>query len=1146
VNLESIRTALAQKDMGTLASGIEEIRAIPSQRERKALFEEANRVIGEEAIHSRTPDLLAYITDPDDSLLSSLASEIALIFCQSGNIAWWRELLDLSGLFDRKSHQSETLAAVALILVQYGVEHHDRSLIRHAQEALHRISIRKYRSEILIEIVPLLTRFGREEQSEELLHTALFWLDEVTDASRRARLQEELAVELTTLWETQGSIDALTDAIQLAMDIPQKTIRHTVISRIMDRAARTGAGEALDPAYLRRILTLFDDTLQDEFLRIAFTSRLSLFRTRREIHDFLHRMQEGLPESRAIIVPALLRVAEMRKDSWYIELAREWDGNLPESRKTPVEEMVQAALAISREGGGDPILREFLPDLLAIDPGVSGPLLMKVAETLISTGDIYTALQLAGHIRSGLPRVTRAYYHLSVSLLIEATIRGRLEQGAQILSGLEWFIADAIIRQSVIDYSRKTPLNEVFRHLPAIGALADHHSEPGRVRLELIRILIDRGFMRLFEPDLLVETAGDISPQETRDEALAAVVSAIAEAISSQKTQRLLAEALDIVSRIHSQKRRAEVMIEVVEQASVLALDRGEPEIIARLETAIDDLLEPAFRGGALSRTANGFISFGVEHQDLSTLGSAEAIRHRLEGTPYEQTLLDPLIEGYVRAGCLCIRDPVRRADADTVEDLLSPFVRALELITIAVPEGGRTISLSGYVDIMLEYAGTTPVAEFSLPVLLFISEMTGEREQEAMLQRVASRFGSIGPSIDAADGYRVMVQYLQETGRVAASPTSRTIQSRLIAHIRDPYDRYIAQLRLLSLCIDAEDEEMARLVCESIRAGIGDLTRPEERCIALCETAGLVLAFDHDLARSLIGGARTISAATTGWPRSVSLRFVITATIALHGRTGAGEDLAAARSDLVEIEVPEEYIRAGSEIMGAIRDDAGRRDLAGSIAAAAATIDDAYLLLTLLHPLKETMRHAPPDIARDIGSRLEAAIDRVSLPSLTAIARSFLEHDEAVPPVPPLPPGAPGTSTVREIGDEIRAGSFTARDMDRLGNALLSISSKADRAAAYTALFQEAASDGRDILSERLLNAAKEEAGGVRPRTRRALVLADIACRIALAGLEEQSRDLFESALAEASHISGSAEREETMTEIEDAARVIGELVMV
>ncbi|MGC9435564.1 MAG: hypothetical protein ACP5C4_05705 [Methanomicrobiales archaeon] len=1145
MNLEHIRTALSEKDTGKLASGIDEIRAIPSQKERKVLFGEANRFIGEEAIHSRTPDLLAYITDPDDSLLSWLASEIALVFCQTGDIAWWREVFELSGLFDRKSHQSETMATVALTLVQYGVEHHDRSLIRHAQEALHRITIRKYRSEILIEIVPLLTRFGREEQDEGLLHTALFWLDEVTDASRRARLQEELAMELTALWESQGSIDALTDAIQLAMDIPQKTIRNTVISRIMDRTARVGAGETLGPAYLRRILTLFDDTLQDEFLRIAVASRLSTFRSRQEIHDFLHRMHEDLPESRAIIVPALLRVAEMRTDPWYLELAREWNRKLPESRKAPVEEMVQTALAISREGGDDAVLREFLPDLLAIDPAESGPLLMKVADALISAGDFYSALQLAGHIRSGLPRVTRAYYHLSVSLLTEATVRGRLEQGAQILSGLEWFIADAIIRQSVIEYSRKTPLNEVFRHLPAIGALADYHSDPGRVRLELIRILIDRGFLRLFEPDLLVETAEEISPQAIRDEGLAGVVTATAAGISSQKTQGLLAEALDIVSRIHSQKTRAEVMIEVVEQASTLALDRGEAEIIARMETAVDDLLEPDLRGGPLSRTANGFISFGVEHQDLSTLASAEAIRHRLEGSPWEQTLLDPLIEGYVRAGCLRIRDPVRRADADTVEELLSPFVRAFELITLAVPEAGRTISLSGYVDIMLEYAGTTPVAEFSLPVLLFISEMTGEREQEAMLQRVASRFGSIGSSIDAADGYRVMVEYLQETGKVAASPTSRTIQSRLITHIRDPYDRYIAQLRLLSLCIDAEDEEMARSVCESIRTGIGDLTRPEDRCIALCETAGLVLAFDHDLARSLIDGARTISAATTGWPHSVSLRFVITATIALHGRTWAGEDLASALSDLEEIEVPEEYIRAGGVIMAAIGDGAGRRDLAGSIAAAAETIPDAYLLLTLLHPLKETMQHAPSSIAREIRSCLEAAIDRISLPSLAMIARSLLERSEGLPTVPSLPPGAPGASTVREIAGEIDAGSFTARDMDRLESALLSISSKADRALAYTALFQDAAAGGRDLLSERLLNAAKEEAGAVRPRTRRALVFADIACRIALDGMEEQSRELFENALTEASHISDSAEREEIMTEIEDAARVVWELVM-
>ncbi|MHC1627149.1 MAG: hypothetical protein ACXQTG_00115 [Methanoculleaceae archaeon] len=1144
MDLKRLQSAVSEKDTRALASVIEEIRSIPSPKNRKETLEEANRIIGEEAILSRRSDLLGYITDPSDSLLSSLISEIAMVFCQTGSISWWQEILDLTRLFARKGHQSETLAAVALLLVQYGVEHHERSLIQHAQEALHRITIRKYRSDILYEIIPLIIRYGREEQDPELLHTALFWLDELTDTSRKARIQDELAMELTALWEVKGSDSALTDAIQIAMDIRQKTIRKTVISRIMDRVHRSGRSGSIGPAYFRWILSLFDESLHDDFLNAVLTSSLSHLSSRKEVYEYLSQIQNGIPEARANIVTALLRVAEKRHDAWYLDLAREWNRRLPEKSQVPVEDIVNSALLIARNKPEGAFLRKFLPDLLSMNPVESSSLLMKAANAFIAAGEISPAVELATHIRAGIPRVTRAYFNLLVSLITEATIHGKLEEVSLILAGLEWFITDAIVRQSVVDYCKKRPVSEVFRQIPAIADLADHHSEPGRIRLESIKILVDRGFLQAFEPDLLVDTALGISSVELRDLALAAVASALTEVPPSHTGRGALSEALGIVSRIHSHKIRAEVMVGVVDQASHLALERREPAIIDRMVTAVDELLDPEYRGCALSRIANGYIAYGIEHRDLPALESAGSIYERLKGELKEEVILEPLIEGYIRAGSRILKDPVARGDSGSIDEVLVPFRRALELIGAAVPEAELNISLSGYVDIMLEYAGTTPVAEFSLPILLFITGMTGEREQEAMLQRVAYRFISVGSAVDAGDAYRAMVQYLQDMLDHPGSFICRTIQSRLIPKIHDPYDRFVAGLRLLSFCIDADDLSMARTVCELIRKEAGEMDRAEDRCLALCETARLAALFEPGIARSLVEEARSVSDAIPEISRSAVLRSVVIATSEVYRCTSAGEDLGDALRYLDEVRAPDEYIRAATAIFRVVRDPALRQELAASINEAVHAIDDAYLIITLLGPLSEVIHHASTPSSAGIRSSLEDAIEAIPIPSLALYARSTIESGAGRDGLMSLPPGAPGEDMVRKIGEEILSGCFQLQDLPRLERAFHSISKKADRTIAYSVLFQNAISAGLESLASPLLEAAKNEARGVRPRSRRVEVLVDLACRVALAGKVEESSEIFESALSEAHHISDPGEREGLISEIEDIVSLIDKLL--
>jgi len=100
----------------------------------------------------------------------------------------------------------------------------------------------------------------------------------------------------------------------------------------------------------------------------------------------------------------------------------------------------------------------------------------------------------------------------------------------------------------------------------------------------------------------------------------------------------------------------------------------------------------------------------------------------------------------------------------------------------------------------------------------------------------------------------------------------------------------------------------------------------------------------------------------------------------------------------------------------------------------------------------------------------------------------------------------------------------------------------RAKRAIYYTELFLIARNAGQHELADRMLLCALDEARIIRPLSRRAFVLGDMACRIYAERYDDRSREILDMAVSEALNIRDTAVRDEVYDELDMSIRVVQE----
>lgn len=1177
---QKINSAISSGDLRELEKVVSDISETQTRKEKRSLYEQMNAALVEAAFSEGQPELLSQLVEPTREEIFELAKRAAAIYSEKKDEAWFAAIFTLVDKLDRKSHQSDILARISRDLVEAGVESGDIHYIEKAGEAFNKISIRKYRSAILSEIIPLFIRFGQKHQNVEIMQQALQMLPEIGDISRQSQLHADVARAIAGSGIEAGDIDLVIRGLRSATEINQKIRRTNSIADIVDATWKSSLKKEISD--IEQILDALPDLPEErrtEVLAILTEQLLDRQRDRKQVYTRLLRIDDEKPWAGQTLVLELLKKAERSGERWYLEKAFEFNARGAGEGQLPIEEIVLSGIAVVEKSGNPTVLLDITPLIdETCDAAKAAQLYRQITDALSRMGDFYYAIEVMKKASSSAQRINAQFFDTSVRLIKEGVRRDEIGLVREnILATLDIEIADSLVHQAVTDFCKEYDFDEVVRHVPAIKELAGSHRAQDTLLLECNSILIERGFVRQKEPSALVDLVSQIGEQGLREQAISTIAVEMARVGVARKDRDLLRHATGLTCEIVDQRARAEAMGGIVDQAAVLAVEDGDLDLLHGMRVLSTSLLERDYCLFAMGKVVHGLIMYGIEQLSLQALDEAGQILSQIADPALQRQLADPLIEGYVRVGSLQVADQLSRGKAQVFNGMMEPFEIALDLLKASTPNEEISIKIASYVDIMLEYTQAYASPIFAAPMSLFSLEISGEYERTAMIQRVLTFFTDYTKEFDSADPYEVTAYLLEGIEGGAAARPVLELMYRLFEHTSDTYARYTGMYRIVSAYSALEDVERAEAIIRRLHETIGDLSDPAVRAIMLSDLAGLMAGIDHDAAREYLAEAQKTLDAIRSEREAFIRKNLIYAARSLCAVNRQEKDVEWAMEQVGKIDDPVEYVDALAAVFDMVSEPAQRKDILSSMCHTVVNIPFPYVRLSMLFDVAQFAEtYGDEEEIEELLNGMEQTAGYVQIPFITAMTQqrmaqmlfsfyrasgkpaareratdivSAIEDDRirynlTVQLEQTMPPSWKNTvyAKILNCRDKIRNGEYTTKDMVALDRAIRAAPDRAKRAAYYTELYLIARGAGQQEVADRMLLCALEEARIIRPLSRRAFVLGDMACRIYAERYEDRSREILDLAVSEALNIRDSTIRDEVYDELDMSIRIIQE----
>jgi len=1177
---QKINSAISSGDLRELEKVVSDISETQTRKEKKSLYEQMNAALVEAAFDEGQPELLSQLIEPTKEDIFALARRAAALYSENKDEAWFYAIFSLVDKLDRKSHQSDILAGISRDLVQAGVDTGDIHYIEKGGEAFDKISIRKYRSAILSEIIPLFIRYGQKHRNVDIMQYALQMLPEIGDISRQSQLHADVARAIAGSGIESGDINLVISGLSSATEINQKIRRTNSIADIVDAAWKSSLKKEISD--VEQIIDSLPDIPEErltEVLAILTEQLLDRQRDKKQVYAKLLRLDDEKPWAGQTLVLELLKKAERSGERWFLEKAFEFNARGTGETQLPIEEIVLSGIAVVEKSGNPTILLDITPLIdESCDAAKAAQLYRQITDALSRMGDFYHAIEVMKKASTSTQRINAQFFDTSVRLIKEGVRRDEIGLVREnILATLDIEIADSLVHQAVTDFCKEYDFDEVIRHIPAIKELAGSHHAQDPLLLECNTILIDRGFVRQKDPSALVDLASQIGEQAMREQAISTIAVEMARVGVARKDRELLRQATGLTCEVMDQQARAEALGGIVDQAAVLAVEDGDLDLLHGMRVLSTSLLERDYCLFAMGKVIHSLIMYGIEQLSLRALDEAAQILSQISDPSLQRQLSDPLIEGYVRVGSLQAADQLSRGEARIFEGMMEPFEIALALLQANTPREEISIKIASYVDIMLEYTQAYRSPIFAVPMTLFSLEIEGEYERTAMIQRILTFFTDYTKEFDSADPYEVTAYLLEGIeGGAAASPVLE-LMYRLFEHTSDVYARYSGMYRIVSAYSVLGNEDRAETIIRRLHDTIGTISDPSVRAIMLSDLAGLMAGIDHSAARGYLAEAQETLDAVGEEREAFVRKNLIYAARSLSTVSKQEEDVDWAIEQVGKIEDPVEYVDALAAVFDMVSEPAQRKEILSAMCHTVVSIPSPYVRLSMLFDVAQFAEtYGDEEEIDELLDGMERTAGYIQIPFIAAMTQqrmaqmlfSFyrasgkpiareraadivstidddrIRYNLAIQLEQAMPQSWKNTvyGRILECRDKIRAGDYTTKDMVTLDRAIRAAPDRAKRATYYTELYLIARNARQHEVADRMLLCALEEARIIRPLSRRAFVLGDMACRIYAERYEDRSREVLDMAVSEALNIRDSMIRDEVYDELDMSMRIIQE----
>jgi hypothetical protein len=1178
--IEKVKNAVSLEDRKFLDIVFSELEEPLGRRSRKSLLNQINNLLIEAALKNNRPSILTALPEIPGSEIDSLFSKIVHQFILTKDASWLDCLVSLSGKLGKKSYQSRVFAMMAHDLIEAGVSEGNPFFIDQGVTMLDRVIFRKYRSDIMIDIIPLLIVWAITKLDEKLLYRSLKSIEEISDISKRAVLHAELAKAIATIAVLKKNNDLFLESIRIATKIHQKIRRQNCISAIIEKGTKSVFGNEMFD--IRLFIHNFPDISNEESLEIISALNEQLLervKNKDQITAILRDLCQDNPRVSHTIVTDLFRKAEKSGEFWYLSSAMQLLQITEETDEYPIREMVRAGISVARSSNNMQIIKDLIP---IIDKKCNIAYLSKTylqfSQIMLSSGDFSSALEVFSKI-SNKTEYQSQYVDILTSLIKCAIVNDRIQQvKTTTLDQLDKEIVNNVIYRTIVEMSKDQPFDEIISHIKSVIFLISLHPKKDHLFLECITHLINRGFLDSNDPAFLIELVEFISNPNLKERAISTIVIKIARIGVQTRNRDFLQRAVGLTCEIEGQKTRSVTLSSIIDEASILAAQEGDLDLLLRMRDWSSTLLEKDLATYALANIIEGVLKYAIGRHSSDALEQAYLIADNIPDPVLRAQLFDRISECFVKIGCITLKGSKYGQRGEDFEEAFHSFERGLEIIKGNVKGPQISLKIAGMLDIMITYSRTSENPDYIVALAMYTLEIENSFERDAMMYRIISNLNDNIPHPNSTDPYEIISYLLQRNEHAKDSPKIIRLILEIVDKISNEFIKLSGFCTIADLSIKSRDYNQAYLTLTDVYKSHNDLQTEYEKILILSDLTILFSLIDKKMAGiCLREGIKYLENVELD-KNAQARKQIVMAIASLHAVDPNDELKITANQVASKIVDPVDYIHSLIAIHRINEGDRDRRkEILHQMLLATDNISSPYDKATiLLEVFPLSLADCEDDTPVAILKKAEIITKKINVQYISdiildTIAEIFLTlhkrknktsylssaievtksidnddirlHRQADLGYQEVFDIQPSYMKIRNLSEKIAAGKAHSNQIASLERLIRSVADRGKEAVFFcdcALLFRK---EGEEKLSKRMMQSAIKEARIIRPLSRRAYVMCDIAMKISEVGCEREAQEILDLAIDAATNIRQSPLRDEVFEELGLAIKIIQEM---
>jgi hypothetical protein len=1168
--VKKVQRALPAEDWKIIEKGLSKILQSQGRRAQKVIVMEINSLISDAAFKNNKPELLFALPDLPGFNIDDLFYRMIQQFITTKDEKWSESIFALADKLEKKSYQSRVFAMMAQTLVEAGVAESNAGLIDKGMVMLEQISFRKYRSNVMIDIIPLLIDWAITSRNEQLLRRSHHITEEISDISKRAVLHAELANATATIAILEKNRPLYLESIRDATKIHQKIRRQSCILSVIEKGVKSVFGkEILDVPHF---ITNFNDLSEESQLEIISALTQQILERQKDKHEIIAILQtlcERMPFVTGTLVIDLLKKAEMSGDLWFLSAAITIHQLFLDNEVYPIRELVRAGVSVAKRSNNMPVLSDLIPIIdKNSDPVFLSRIYLQFSQIMLSSGDFVSALNIfrrISHETETLPQ----YSDSLTNLLKTAILRDNIHLiKDMIVIRVNPEVLRHSVYQAIIELCTDNPFEDIISHAASINELILIHPQQNNLFLESITILVDRGFLTLNKPDVLITMAESIQEQSMKEQAIAYIVIQIAKIGVQVKNRDYLQRAVGLTCQIDGQETRSATLSSIIDEASILAARQGDLDLLLRMRVWSSSLLEESLAANAMANIIEGVIQYAISKRSPVVLEEAFKIAKDINDPVLKTQQFEKIAECFVKIGCILLNEPASRTDVEAFIAEIYPFERSLSIIKENIKTPWISLKIAGMIDILISYSHISDNPDYTIPLAMFSVEIENPFERDAMMSRIISNLNENVLYPDSTDPYEIMAYLLQRNQHATSNPLMISLIFRFLQLINNLYIRLSGLCNLAESSIKISDFDRALVILEEVSQSLPKIRAEYQKVLILSDLAILFCSIDSDRAKKCLEEAIVRLELVESEENSATRKRIISAIVRLYEIIPDNELINRSLAVASKITEPVEYIDALNAVFSMVRRDKDRRtEIITYMTEAAEKIPSPYEKASaLLDIISLSLQNDDDKTPVTLLKRAEALTKRINVPQIADtirdnIARMYVALSHTQKNAAFIQSAIDVAKTIETIEtrhrrlsqmgyketyevlsphekirilfEKIMENGTHQNQVTSIEKMVRSLSDRGKEATIFCDLAVLARKAGEEKIANRMLQNAIKETRIIRPLSHRAFVMCDIAMKTHASGNERAAQEVLDLAIDAATNIRQSSLRDEVFEEL-------------